>query len=173
MSSGNTLRMICTTSLSPQLWRGGCVVGGAVGGGGFGAAVVGAGFGAGVDLGAAAAVVAGAAAASAGAASVVAGAAVVGGSDRGRQGAGRGTVAGTVPWSTVGGSGAIVELESLTGSTATAAPGSFPARTTSWPLLRAANAAIGVMITPAAKRTARRTAKGSRVARRARSAGGM
>src|SRR5580765_7928898 len=140
--SGNTLRMICTTSLSPQLWRGGSVVGGAVGDGGFGA-VVGAGFGAGVDVRAGAADVADAA--SAGAASVVAGAAVVGGAIVAGRVPDGGTVAGTVPWSTIGGNGATVELESLTGSTATAAPGSCPDRTTSWPLLRATSAAIGVM----------------------------
>ena len=122
--------------------------------------------------GAGAADVAGAAAASAGAASVVAGGAVVGGAMVAGRVPDGGTVAGTVPWSAIGGNRATVELESLTGSTATAAPGSCPDRTTSWPLLRATSAAIGVMITPAAKRTARRTAKGSRAARRARSAGG-
>ena len=135
--------------------------------------MVGAGFGAGVGLGAEAAVVAGAPAASAGAASVVAGAAVVDGAIVAGRVPDGGTVAGTVPWSTTGGGSAMVELESLTGSTATAAPGSLPARTTSWPLLRAASAAMGVMITPAANSTASRTANGSRAARRARSAGGM
>ena len=167
MSSGNTSRMSCMTSLSPQLVAGRRRVGGARGGrglrrrGGRGRLRGGRGLGGrrrsddrrrGRGLRRSR----------------------LGGGRRGGASAARswpgrvpagGTVAGTVPGRTIGGSGATVRASSRPppARRPRRRPGGCPACTTSPPLLRAISAAIGVTMTPAAKQDAE--ANGERIAR--------
>jgi hypothetical protein len=79
-------------------------------------------------------------------------------------------VGGTVPTTGSSGCGAgVVGVVADPGTTPTAAPGRFPAFTTSCPSLRPMSRATGVMTMPAAARMARRCTNGSRPARRNRS----